>query len=587
MERTPHILVVDDHRDIRDLLARFLTKHGLRASVAEYAAAARKALQAADIDLVVLDIMMPGEDGLSLTRSLRETKDIPVILLTAMGEETDRIVGLEVGADDYLAKPFNPRELLARIKAVLRRAQTLPRPRETGQGRLAFDRWILDLGRRELVDEKNVAVALSSGEFRLLCRAARAAGHGADARPAPRPDARALGAALRPLDRQPGQPAPQEDRARPAHAAAHQDRLGRRLQLCRRGEAAVRLLPKSLAGRLAALLVLTLVVAQVVTFALFAGERISAFRLAFREDLGRPSCARWWHCSRKRSPGCTSGWSRATSSPQFRVSARGSSRQWTRGNPKQRRFAPVSPAALGKARERRACQSSTSTVRDGFASFMAIGTMMTMAANRTVAVRGGSIMSIHLSRRNMAECFCRPPAGAPAGQGVSRLVPDFGSGGRSRRRTRDPASERADASSWQARRTGSGRGESFEPLPETGPQETRLANIAFNRMRERLERFVRDRTSMLAAIAHDLRTPITSLRLRAEFIEDEDARAKILETLAEMQAMTEAVLAFARGDFGERADAADRRDGAGGKHRRRREQRADATRASKSRRRSR
>ncbi len=168
MERTPHILVVDDHRDIRDLLARFLTKHGFRASVAETAAAARKAMQAAEIDLVVLDIMMPGEDGLSLTRSLREAGDVPVILLTAMGEETDRIVGLEVGADDYVAKPFNPRELLARIKAVLRRAQTLPRPREKQLGRLRFDRWILDLSRRELMDEKGVSVALSSGEFRLL-----------------------------------------------------------------------------------------------------------------------------------------------------------------------------------------------------------------------------------------------------------------------------------------------------------------------------------------------------------------------------------------------------------------------------------
>ena len=168
MERTPHILVVDDHRDIRDLLARFLVKHGFRASVAETAAAARKTLQAADIDLIVLDIMMPGEDGLSLTRYVRETKGIPVILLTAMGEETDRIVGLEVGADDYVGKPFNPRELLARIKAVLRRAQTLPRPRERGQGRLRFDRWILDLGRRALIDERNVAVPLSGGEFRLL-----------------------------------------------------------------------------------------------------------------------------------------------------------------------------------------------------------------------------------------------------------------------------------------------------------------------------------------------------------------------------------------------------------------------------------
>ena len=167
-DETPHILIVDDHRDIRDLLARYLAKQGFRASVAESAAAARKAMQAGKIDLIVLDIMMPGEDGLSLTRSVREKEDIPVILLTAMGEETDRIVGLEVGADDYLAKPFNPRELLARIKAVLRRARTLPRRREAGKGRLAFDRWVLDLARRELVGEDGVAVALSSGEFRLL-----------------------------------------------------------------------------------------------------------------------------------------------------------------------------------------------------------------------------------------------------------------------------------------------------------------------------------------------------------------------------------------------------------------------------------
>jgi len=168
MERSPHILIVDDHRDIRDLLGRFLVKHGFRTTVADSAATARKALGAAEIDLIVLDIMMPGEDGLSLTRYLREGTEIPVILLTAMGEETDRIVGLEVGADDYVAKPFNPRELLARIKAVLRRTQALPSPQARAKGRLAFDRWTLDLSRRELIDDKGVSVPLSSGEFRLL-----------------------------------------------------------------------------------------------------------------------------------------------------------------------------------------------------------------------------------------------------------------------------------------------------------------------------------------------------------------------------------------------------------------------------------
>jgi two-component system OmpR family response regulator len=160
VDPSPHILVIDDQRDIRDLVARYLVKHGYRASMAESAEAARRLLRTARVDLIVLDIMMPGEDGLSLTRSIREHHDIPVILLTAMGEETDRIVGLEMGADDYLPKPFNPRELLARIKAVLRRARALPRSLAPGKGKLGFDRWQLDLARRELLDEQGIAVAL-------------------------------------------------------------------------------------------------------------------------------------------------------------------------------------------------------------------------------------------------------------------------------------------------------------------------------------------------------------------------------------------------------------------------------------------
>jgi two-component system OmpR family response regulator len=169
MEGTPHILVVDDHEDIRKLLGRYLAEHGLRVATAADAAAARRALKGAAIDLVVLDIMMPGEDGLSLCRHLRETSCTPVILLTAMVEETDRVVGIEIGADDYMTKPFNPRELLARIKAVLRRAHSLPPSREPpGRGRIRFDRWTLDLDRRELVDEDGVVTPLSTGEFRLL-----------------------------------------------------------------------------------------------------------------------------------------------------------------------------------------------------------------------------------------------------------------------------------------------------------------------------------------------------------------------------------------------------------------------------------
>ncbi|ADZ71424.1 response regulator [Polymorphum gilvum] len=168
-EPSPHILIVDDHRDIRETLARYLVKNGLRASVAESAAHARKALKAAVIDLVVLDVMMPGEDGLSLCRHLVDNGAIPVILLTAMAEETDRIIGLEIGADDYVTKPFNPRELLARIKAVLRRTATVPRQRDALDGeRLRFEGWLLDVPRRELEAPDGVAVPLSTGEFQLL-----------------------------------------------------------------------------------------------------------------------------------------------------------------------------------------------------------------------------------------------------------------------------------------------------------------------------------------------------------------------------------------------------------------------------------
>jgi two-component system OmpR family response regulator len=166
---TPHILVVDDHRDIREPLAKYLGKHGFRVSVAESAAAARRVLKHSAIDLVVLDIMMPGEDGLTFCRHLRETGALPVILLTAMAEETDRVVGLELGADDYVTKPFNPRELVARIKAVLRRAQSLPHQnRELEGGVIAFDRWRLRVAQRELLAPDDVAVPLSTTEFELL-----------------------------------------------------------------------------------------------------------------------------------------------------------------------------------------------------------------------------------------------------------------------------------------------------------------------------------------------------------------------------------------------------------------------------------
>ncbi len=169
MADEPHILLVDDERDIRDPLAAYLSRNGMRVTKAENAAAARQMLSAYAIDLVLLDIMMPGEDGLSLTGHIRATTKLPIILLTARTEETDRIVGLELGADDYVSKPFSPRELLARIKAVLRRVNEnggLVRAPDTDS--YGFGPWVLKSGERELVDEDGVAIPLSTGEYNLL-----------------------------------------------------------------------------------------------------------------------------------------------------------------------------------------------------------------------------------------------------------------------------------------------------------------------------------------------------------------------------------------------------------------------------------
>ncbi|MEM7403672.1 MAG: response regulator [Pseudomonadota bacterium] len=166
-----HILVVDDHREIRDAMQDYLSAHGYRVSTADGGPSMRKTLAGSAIDLIVLDIMMPGEDGLTLCRELRAKGDIPIILLTAVAEDTDRIVGLEMGADDYVTKPFNPRELLARIKVVLRRTHTLPpRSREPGGNadRVHFAGWTLDLKSRALTGQDGAEVALSTGEYRLL-----------------------------------------------------------------------------------------------------------------------------------------------------------------------------------------------------------------------------------------------------------------------------------------------------------------------------------------------------------------------------------------------------------------------------------
>jgi two-component system OmpR family response regulator len=167
MNNAPHILVVDDNREIRDLVSRALNREGYRVSTAADGRAMRKVMADSRIDLILLDLMLPGEDGLSLCRGLRAESNIPVIMLTAKGDEVDRVIGLEMGADDYVAKPFGSRELIARIRAVLRRSGEAPAPGQQPK-HYRFDRWTLDAGARELLRDDGVTVPLSTGEYDLL-----------------------------------------------------------------------------------------------------------------------------------------------------------------------------------------------------------------------------------------------------------------------------------------------------------------------------------------------------------------------------------------------------------------------------------
>lgn len=171
----PHILVVEDNAEIRDLVIKLLSREGFRVSPAADGKAMHRAMADGAFDLILLDLMLPGEDGLSLCRTLRASSQVPVIMLTAKGDEIDRVVGLELGADDYIAKPFSGRELVARIRAVLRRtrspsASLAANPddaADTAAG-FRFDRWLLDTRKRELIRDGAIRVPLSTGEYDLL-----------------------------------------------------------------------------------------------------------------------------------------------------------------------------------------------------------------------------------------------------------------------------------------------------------------------------------------------------------------------------------------------------------------------------------
>lgn len=167
-----HILVVDDDAGIRDLLAKFLRKHSLKVSVAACGDDMFRVLAQQSIHLIILDVMMPGKDGVTLCRELRQSSQVPIVMLTAVAEDVDRIIGLEMGADDYISKPFNPRELLARIKAILRRSQAQPELAVSDalkdKSIYQFSGWIFNTLERRLISPEAIEISLSSGEYNLL-----------------------------------------------------------------------------------------------------------------------------------------------------------------------------------------------------------------------------------------------------------------------------------------------------------------------------------------------------------------------------------------------------------------------------------
>lgn len=164
-----HVLVVDDDAEIRQLVAKFLRANGFRVSAVRSAPEMRHVMASTRINLIILDLMLPGTSGLDLCREIRRSSMVPIIMLTAKGEETDRIVGLEIGADDYITKPFSPRELLARLNAILRRVSVDNDAHKPGAVRYyKFDGWILDTLKRDLTNPNSVVVDLSTGEYNLL-----------------------------------------------------------------------------------------------------------------------------------------------------------------------------------------------------------------------------------------------------------------------------------------------------------------------------------------------------------------------------------------------------------------------------------
>jgi two-component system, OmpR family, response regulator len=167
-KKATHILIVDDDAQLRHLLGDFLSQHHFEVKTAENGEAMKLAMTEQNFDLIILDLMMPGDDGLTLCQFIRKTSSVPIIMLSAVAEETDRVVGFEVGADDYLPKPFSPRELLARVKARLRRSHSIKSIKPNTLPHFLFNKWELDPNKRKLISPEGLTIPVTGGEFDLL-----------------------------------------------------------------------------------------------------------------------------------------------------------------------------------------------------------------------------------------------------------------------------------------------------------------------------------------------------------------------------------------------------------------------------------
>ena len=569
MPAPDHVLVVDDDAEIRTLLSEYLQRNGYRVSAAADGKGMWSALEAKNPDIVVLDLMMPGDDGLTLCRNLRARSSIPVVMLTARGDETDRIVGLEMGADDYLAKPFNPRELLARIKSVLRRTRSLPGNLAPVEARLMrFAGWTLDLHARHLIAPDAVVVPLSGVEFKLLGAFLAHPNtvltrdqlidlmHVARCR------------AFRSCDRRTGEQVEAAAARRRETTHAHQDGTRRRLRAgrSRRSGAVMRLVPRSLFSRLVLVLMAGLVVAQVLSLAIHAHERgrllaqasgmQSAQRIADIVNVLEPLAP----AERRRLAA-------VLSAPPLLIRLDEAPRPPPRDDAESRThaafFASLLRRHLGDQREVSVTVTDSvpwkSAVRmhgpEGWVMHggrmgpgAAYGSHPGLSFVATVRLRDGTL--VEFDTRQPEETLTWPYR--VLGSVAILLVGVIALSLLAVRWLTRPLATLADA----AERLGTNIHRT--PLAETGPLEVERAARAFNTMQAKLIGYLRERTQILAAMSHDLKTPITRLRLRAEMLQDAQLRAKFDQDLAEMETMVGRTLDFMRGvDAGEPVQAID------------------------------